>query len=263
MSRVFYSVSLVQLLLLLLGATPLRAADTTSRTPILLELFTSEGCSSCPPVDAWVQRLDAAQPVPGAEIIVLSEHVDYWDHQGWKDPFSSAEITHRQEDYVRRLGLSDVYTPQVIVDGDFEIHPADTAQVRQGLQKAAQAKLIPVTIGSVSVENGSSGFLTGRVSVNGANTSRGAEVFVALALDKVETDVLGGENDGRKLTNIAVVKKIIPIGKLDGTGNIDQAFRIKLWPSADRANLRAVAFVQEPAQGGILGVAMTREIAVH
>lgn len=259
MSRVFCSVLLA---LLFLGATPLPAADTASRTPILLELFTSEGCSSCPPVDNWVARLDAAQPVSGAEIIVMSEHVDYWDHQGWKDPYSSAEITHRQEQYVRRLGLSDVYTPQVILDGDLEIHPINNAQVREGFQKAAQAKLIPVHIGSVSVENGSPAFLAGRVSVDAETSSRG-EVFVAVAIDKVETDVLGGENDGRKLTNIAVVKEIIPIGKLDGKKNIDQAFRIKLWPGADRANLRAVAFVQEPAQGRILGAAMTREIAIH
>ncbi len=237
------------------------AASNAERTPILMELFTSEGCSSCPPVDTWVERLDAAQPVAGAQIIVLSEHVDYWDHDGWKDPFSSAAITDRQRAYVNNLRLSDVYTPQIIVDGDIELKPADPRQANQILARAAGDPMIPVRIDAITVGTGSPAVLTGRIQAEGSAEKRNADVFVAVALDKTLTDVLAGENDGRKLENIAVVKEMVKIGKLEKGKSYDQPFSIKLWPHADPANLRVVAFVQEPGPGKVVGAAITKEIA--
>ncbi|MFP5226464.1 MAG: DUF1223 domain-containing protein [Acidobacteriota bacterium] len=228
-----------------------------NRTPILMELFTSEGCSSCPPVDAWAARLDQYQPLAHGQIIVLSEHVDYWDHDGWKDPFSSSDLTERQNAYARMLGLNQVYTPQVILDGDVEVHPWKADEVKAGFDKAAAAATLALRIDGAAVSGDE---LMGKIEADGTAEERGGDVFIAVTLDKTQTDVLGGENSGRKLTNVAVVKTLVKVGKLAKGKNLDAPFRVKLWPGAEPGNLRVVAFVQEPGPGKVLGVAMTKEI---
>jgi hypothetical protein len=232
-------------------------AATENRTPILMELFTSEGCSSCPPVDAWAARLDQYQPVAHGRIIVLSEHVDYWDHDGWKDPFSSAQLTERQNEYAHILGLSQVYTPQVIVDGAVEMHPWKTDEVKADLDKAALAPTVMVHVENTALQGDD---LTGKIHVDGAGQKHGGDVFVAIALGKTQTDVLAGENNGKKLTNVAVVKQLVKLGKLEKGKDFDQDFRLKLWSGVDAGNLRVVAFVQESGPGKVIGAAVTTEI---
>src|SRR5579862_3602908 len=134
----------------LLLMAPLSAADKTesARTPVLVELFTSEGCSSCPPADALLTKLNEEQPVRRVQIIALEEHVDYWDRQGWRDPFSSAEFTARQKGYVQQLQLDAAYTPQMLIDGRREVVGSDSQGALRELAKAAHnAKLhVQVTV---------------------------------------------------------------------------------------------------------------------
>jgi hypothetical protein len=239
------------------GASSRAAAGADAgKTPILMELFTSEGCSSCPPVDEWAARLDAAQPVAGAELILLSEHVDYWDHDGWKDPFSSAALTQRQSEYEHELGQNTVFTPQVVVDGDVNLQPWKTDEVKADLDKAAHAPVVAVKIEGAAVAGGE---VTGKVSVAGSPAKHG-DVWVAVALERTETNVLGGENGGKKLTNVAVVKDLVKIGKLEKGKDFDGTFRVKLDAGTDVGNLRVVAFVQESGPGKVLGAAVTKGI---
>ncbi len=237
-----------------------RPADLhdTNRSPVLLELFTSEGCSSCPPIDALVQKLDALQPVPNAEVIVLSEHVDYWNHDGWKDPYSSRQLTDRQEAYVRALGLPEPYTPQIILAGSVLLKGYDSQQISQAFEKAKAAVQLPVHIVGLRVEHSNSPVLRARIEVDGESAPAKADVYLAVALDHAESQVSAGENNGKRLTHVAVVEYLKKLGKLDAGKSFGQDCLVKLGKGATPANLRVVAFVQEPGPGKVLGAAVRK-----
>lgn len=251
------AIILLTILAGLTGAEQTRGADARNgAAPILVELFTSEGCSSCPPADTWLQQLDRSQPISGAQVIVLSEHVDYWNHDGWKDTYSSSLLTDRQSGYVRALGLSSPYTPQVIVDGKDELRLNDPRQVSQVLLKAARAPQVPVSIGATSIDGNSPAVLRAHVEADGTSEKRNADIYAAVALDHAESQVLRGENGGRRLTHTAVVEELIRIGKVDKGKIFSQDFQANLKPGIDPNNLRLVVFVQEPDLGSVLGAAV-------
>lgn len=235
-----------------------RAATAPTRSPVLIELFTSEGCSSCPPADTFIQRLDASQPVPGAQLIVLSEHVDYWNHDGWKDPYSSSSLTERQGAYAHALALKDVYTPQIFVDGTTELKLRDSNQVGEILEKAATAPMLPVRIESAKIDGTNPALVRGHIQIDNTSDVHNGDVYVAVALNHAESDVLRGENKGRRLTHVAVVESLKKIGKLEKNKSFGEDFQMKLKPGTDPANIRIVAFVQEPGPGKVLGAAVEK-----
>jgi hypothetical protein len=238
-------------------ASAVAEAGSAVEHPILVELFTSEGCSSCPPADALLMRMDETQTIPHGRLIVLSEHVDYWDHQGWRDPHSSAQLTERQEAYRHTLGLETVYTPQMIIDGTHEFVGKDAEKVHV-LEAAAMAPKLPVRISELSFQEGSPALLRARVEVDPDAKTHHANVYVALALDHVESQVSGGENVGKHLSHVAVVEQLDKVGTIKKESAFAQDVQLKLKSGMDPANLRVIAFVQEPGPGKVLGAAMRK-----
>jgi len=239
---------------LLFGSEAARSSGT--RKPILVELFTSEGCSSCPPADALLSRLDQ-QPLAGAELVVLSEHVDYWNHLGWQDPYSSHSYSTRQESYAARLGSPNVYTPQIIVDGTYEFVGGSPRSANNAFAQALNAPKVPVHLSSIALEQAN--VLRAHVEADPLAeplNSEGAEVYLALALNRAESQVARGENGGRRLSHTAVVRNLFKIGTLRSGQSFIQDIQLKLEPGNDPHNLRLIAFLQEPHQGRVVGAAM-------
>ena len=240
---------------LVLGLATHGSAVTASKsTPVLVELFTSEGCSSCPPADALLRTLADTQPIAGAEIIALSQHVDYWDQLGWRDRFSSAALTNRQQQYGRAFNIDSIYTPQMVVDGREEFVGSDASRARRAIGKALSA---PHALVSIALD------LTGsdRVAVTVTardlpDVSRGdhADTVVAVTEDRLRSEVRSGENKGRLLTHTAVVRELRVVR---GATPPDLSARseVTLAPDWQREHLRIVAFLQERASRRVLGAA--------
>jgi hypothetical protein len=219
-----------------------------SPSPVLVELFTSEGCSSCPPADALLEKLDAANNPASPQVIVLSEHVDYWNDTGWKDPYSSHAFSQRQNIYAKQFHLNDVYTPEMVVDGASEFVGSDGREAALHIASAARRPGIPVRLIAVSPD-----VLRIEIPATPQAISRGAaDVIVAIASNETSTQVLGGENGGRKLHHVAVARGIAAIGQIHEGGSFSKEIR----PGRNAAGLRVIAWVQETGQGHVLGSAM-------
>ena len=230
-------------------------AATAERAPVLVELFTSEGCSSCPPADEILQKMDKLQPIPNIQIVVLSEHVDYYDHIGWKDPFSSHAFTDRQEKYVERMKVESPYTPQMVVDGEFQFNGTDAKTAVQDIQKAATSEKISLKLAAAQANQ------KGKISINvqapplpGSSSASSADILIALADDTDVTKVASGENSGKTLTNVAVVRELKQIGKIDKTNGFSKDVETSISATSTNKS-RIIVIVQEPHQGKLLGIA--------
>ncbi|HKP86241.1 MAG TPA: DUF1223 domain-containing protein, partial [Blastocatellia bacterium] len=217
-------------------------------------LFTSEGCSSCPPADKLLADLDQNQPIEGAQVVALSEHVDYWNQLGWKDPFSSAEFSRRQIEYAQALGVKDAYTPQMVVDGRAEFVGSNGAKAREAITKAA---LSPKADVSLTIKSSAAKSVTLAIQVSNVPDAAGgdtADVMLAITESGLLSNVSRGENSGRKLAHAAVTRKLIKIGSISGkTFSAERS--IDLDSKWNRQNMKAVAFAQERASRRVLGAA--------
>jgi len=231
------------------------------RRPVLVELFTSEGCSSCPPADALLQQLEQQQPVPGAEIIAIEEHVDYWNHDGWIDPFSSPEWTQRQQSYVALL-KKDSYTPELVVNGRSQFVGNNAQQAELEIQGAAGGLKTEVTIASGSA--GSKGSQQFSVSVGKMQQKTAgdvAEVWLAVTEDGLHSSVSLGENAGHVLHHVATLRSLHKLGVADANG-ASASFTaepvVKFNSQWNVENLHVTVFVQEKKSRQILGAASTK-----
>ena len=236
-----------------IGAAPQVASP---QSVVVVELFTSEGCSSCPPADALLMELVGKQPVKGALIAGLSEHVTYWDQQGWKDPFSDAGFTARQSEYRAAMELPDIYTPQMIVDGVREFAGHDRAAAIAAIARAAATSKPAVQLswaaGRPAPPESRAQPLSLDVRINQQPKSAGAPVFLAIVEDGLSSAVKRGENGGRTLTHAAVTRRLLQIGTADPNGAFQKAVPIDLKPSWNRPALRVIVFVQARRAGPIV-----------
>ncbi len=228
---------------------PKPAAPSPARKAVVVELFTSEGCSSCPPADALLIKFREQHRDDGVEIIPLGFHVDYWNSLGWQDRFSSAAYSQRQEDYANRMKLDGPYTPQMVVDGDTEFVGNNTDRARDAIAQAAGRS----PGAQVDVRRAAGDKL--HVKVNSTSTNS-ADVLLAITEDNLSSSVKSGENGGHVLRHAAVVRDFRKVGQISGGAfESDVAFNTgKDWK---RGDLRAVIFVQEKTSGKILEAAAT------
>jgi hypothetical protein len=232
-----------------------------AREPVVVELFTSEGCSSCPPADALLAELDSRQPLGSAEVIALEEHVDYWDQQGWKDPFSSPGWTARQADYAGTLHNGNPYTPQMVVDGTEGFVGSRGGTACQEIEKASAVRKTKVEISDVSlVPNKSVAFKVSVERLLSIAPKDTAEVVLAITESGLHSSVKAGENNGKELQHSPVVREWKAIGVMGKNG--EEGFTAqpseKLDSKWNVENLRLVVFVQEKKNRRILGAATIR-----
>lgn len=255
------SCSLVAAVVLIRPHVASSATPDTVRTPVVVELFTSEGCSSCPPADALLARLSEGQFPGNVQLIALEEHVDYWNDLGWTDPFSSRDWTSRQYIYARALGNGNAYTPQMVVDGTVEFVGSHSQQARESILKAAGKTKIPVVLAQGNADGIGKGNLSAKVGkLEGTTKGDAAEVWLAITETGLQSAVTRGENAGEELHHAAVVRSMRKIGEAKGDGETSFAgdVSVPLQKEWKHENLRAALFVQEKKSRRILGAAEIR-----
>lgn len=253
---------MISALTLALGAGALFAGERTGfwqpraaseDTPVLLELFTSEGCSSCPPADELLSRIGALTP----GVIPLAYHVDYWDSLGWSDPFSSSQWTMRQVEYVRAMQLSGSYTPQIVINGRWQCVGSDPNLLTRAI---ATARATPppgvVTVRAMPPAAGAHKLYVS-VSAHIVRTAGDKSLIVVVAIyeNGLMAKIDGGENSGHRIRYDYTVRKIIPAFELRPAAGsaLENELSIDLDPSWKLDHLGVAAFIQDETSLAIDG----------
>ncbi|HZT39692.1 MAG TPA: DUF1223 domain-containing protein [Bryobacteraceae bacterium] len=222
---------------------------------VVVELFTSEGCSSCPPADLLLRRLQR-EGVEGIDVIPLSFHVDYWNHLGWKDPFSSAAFSDRQQGYGRAFHIESVYTPQMVINGQAECLGSDAPRVVELIRRAAESPHAEVAARALS--DGAAAMLAIRMDgLPPAHKGEIIDVVLAMTEDGLASSVTAGENAGRRLIHTGVVRRLVKIAEIDRNKSAGYSADVKtpIDPAWRRDKVRAVVFAQERGSRRVVGAA--------
>jgi hypothetical protein len=228
-----------------------KEVKSLNKPQVLVELFTSEGCSSCPPADKNLIYFNEKQPFPEAEVVVLSMHVDYWNRLGWRDPFSSAQFSERQNYYSNTFNLDGVYTPQMVVDGRAQFVGSNLSEAQRAIKSVAKDKKANVELTVVDNELA--------LDITDIPQHSGSNVILVIAEDNLSVKVKNGENGGRTLQHSAVVREFRTIGELTAKDNNFKG-KASLQLNADwkRKDLKLVVFVQNIQTGQIIGLNQIR-----
>jgi hypothetical protein len=210
----------------------------------VIELFTSEGCSSCPPADALVARIQKESS--DKPVYILAFHVDYWNRLGWKDVFSSSEYSERQKQYARLLNLSSVYTPQIVVNGHTEFVGSEEGNlrnvIRTNLQKPAKAE---ITLNDVKI-NGDKASL----QYHAEGVTNSTSLLLALVEKTATSKVKRGENGGRTLSHVQIVRQLLSVSLKNSSSGTEN---IALPHSFNPQNFEVIGFIQNTSNGEITG----------
>lgn len=216
------------------------------KQPVVIELFTSEGCSSCPPADSLLKRLSDEQPFDGVEIIALEEHVDYWNHLGWRDPYSSSDFSVRQDDYSNALPRGGVYTPQMVIDGRVQFVGSRSTEARDQVRAAASHPIARLLLSSIPASKEHTRSFEMRLDPDSASVPAASlDFYVAVTEKGLRSSPTAGENSGENLQHAPVVRQLHKLHSLNLPLSGPVSFSVDIDKNWLAPNLTVVAFLAD------------------
>lgn len=250
MKKIFFALMAIAAITIFISAVSKKSKNVSKDEKgfALIELFTSEGCSSCPPADEAIS--DIQNEYKNENVVAVGFHVDYWDRLGWKDAFSSPDNTARQEYYSSIFKLSSIYTPEAVVNGKYQFVGSDKSKIVNTVEEQLKSK--PSEIINLNVTGNSEGNIEVKFSING-NTSDNDQMVLLLVEKAATTNVKKGENGGRTLHHINIVRKMA----VTSTFSKEGAENFTLPSDLKKENAFITAFTQNKKTGAVTGVATT------
>lgn len=217
------------------------------KTFVMLELFTSEGCPTCPPADANLASIEREQSFAGTEVVTLALHVDYWNSVSWKDVYSSPLFSRRQKLYEQALKIDQSYTPQMVVDGRFEFTGVNMTKARKSITDAAKIQKASIEMTAANEKL--------KIKINDAPAHQDASIFLAITEDKLTSNRKINKTSDKNPAHVSVVRNLTPIGMLTAAQtSLELETALQIQPDWKRENLKIVVFIQENTSRKILGV---------